>query len=112
MSEAVTLDYEQLVAAYWQSLTTVLRGFQAAPGFEFLETWVPDDDHTMSVLGIIGAANDAGLMGLRITVGSEVLRTLDLPGLTERAGQVGHLRIERWKAGGAELQMSFQGSQA
>ena len=108
MSVAVTLDYEQLVAAYWQSLTTVLRGFQAAPGFEFLEMWVPDDDHTMSVLGIMRAAKDAGLTGLRITVGPEILRALDLPGLTERAGQAGCLRVERRDAGGAELQVSFQ----
>lgn len=99
--------YEALVSAYATSLTTVLRGFKSAEAFEFLETWVPDDDPGRSIFGIIEAAKDAGLPSLVIGVTQETLQGLDVARLSEQTGRIGQLHVER-NGPGADLKVSFQ----
>jgi hypothetical protein len=103
---APTVDYEQVVSGYEQSLTTVLRGFKAAERFEFLETWVPDDDAGQSIFGILEAAKDYGLRSLVVAIGQATLRTLDLSRLRAMIEPLGQVRIER-TAHGAELAAVF-----
>jgi len=81
------VDYDQLVSAYKESLTTVLRGFR--PPAELLETWVPDEDDAKSILNIIEAAEGAGLAGISIRVSTYKFGRLDLPSLQEAAGRRG-----------------------
>ena len=91
MSSEILINYEKLVADYLQSLATVLRGFNSALGYKFLETWVPDDNETVSILNILEAAHDAGLERISIHLGPATLGKLDLDRLAElvsRTGQV------------------------
>ena len=60
------IDYDALLAAYRESLVTVLRGFSAGPAF--LEAWVPDEDPVRSVVSVVEAAREAGLAGLELDV--------------------------------------------
>ncbi len=87
MESHLTIDYDQLVGAYKESLTTVLRGFRSPA--ELLETWVPDEDDAKSILNIIEAAEGAGLAGVSIRVSTCTLRRLDLTSLQEAAGRRG-----------------------
>lgn len=89
---SVRVEYEPLVAAYWHSLTTVLRGFQAAPGFEFLETWVPDDDPTASILNIIQLAKEHGLTRITIAIDAATQRAVRLPQLTVAVSEFGAMQ--------------------
>src|SRR5437016_6156052 len=88
MTDRSTIDYEKLVAAYWDNLTTVLRGFSAAE-FEFLETWVPDDDDATNILSIIEAAAEARLPGLSLYLGAATLQNLDLATLQNTSAELG-----------------------
>ena len=59
MDPVVSIDYDELLAAYWKSLTTKLRGFNA--GADFLGYWVPEDDTVASLLGLVEAALAGGV---------------------------------------------------
>ncbi len=88
------VDYERLVAAYQESLTTVLRGFRPDAELEFLETWVHEEDHVKSLLNIAEAAECAGLSGVSIAIGPATLRTLELSRLQEAVARMGEVSIE------------------
>ena len=88
------VQYEALVSAYQKSLTTVLRGFRSTEEFEFLETWVHEDDDASSILNIVEAAKDAQLTAVHILIGQETLRTLDLLRLDDRARQLGEVTTQ------------------
>jgi len=112
MSQAwVTLDYDALVQEYWQSLTTVLRGFQSAPGVEFLEAWVPDDDHIKSLVTIIEAAKERGVEAVTIRLGPDTVRALDAARLNAKAATFGIVRLEV-QEGALTLQVIFQNASA
>lgn len=96
--------YEELVAAYQESLTTVLRGFRSGP--EFLETWVPDEDDVKSLLNILDAAQDAGLDEISIHIGPKTLRTLKFPRLERLIAGIGKLRREV-NGEGIDLHVAF-----
>jgi hypothetical protein len=107
MESHLTVDYDELVSAYKESLTTVLRGFR--PPAELLETWVPDEDDAKSILNIIEAAEGAGLTGITIRVGTGTFRRLDLTGLQEAAGWRG--KVDTAASGDAILlNVSFAGT--
>ncbi|MCO5144088.1 MAG: hypothetical protein M9962_13440 [Oligoflexia bacterium] len=53
-----TINYEQLLHDYNEGLNTRLRGFR--PAEEFLDIWVPDNDHYKSILNLFEAAESAG----------------------------------------------------
>jgi hypothetical protein len=94
MSTGPIIDYEKLVESYWENLTTVLRGFGPAEGFEFLETWVPDDDAVMNIMNIIDAAKEAGLPNVSFYFGANTLQTLELPRLQEMSAEMGGVQAE------------------
>ena len=92
MSSTAVIDYEQLVRAYRESLTTVLRGFSA--GADFLDMWVPDDDHHKSILNLIESAESAGVEQVSIRVGAETLKGLDLGKLERMTAQLATIRAK------------------
>jgi len=87
-----TVDYEELVRSYRDSLTTVLRGFTA--GADFLDIWVPDDDHHKSILNLVESAESAGLDGVSIRIGADTLRGLDLAKLEVMIGKLATVRAQ------------------
>jgi hypothetical protein len=107
MKSHLTVDYDQLVSAYQESLTTVLRGFR--PPAELLETWVPDEDDAKSILNIMEAAEGAGLAGISIYIGPSTFRRLDLQSLHEVVGRRGKVYTEA-SGEGSLLHISFAGS--
>jgi hypothetical protein len=94
MGSPLRIDYEQLVGTYLEGLTTVLRGFNAAEGIEFLDSWVPDDDALMGIQSIVEAARDSGMGELLIHVGPDTLQTVELSRLRELASRVGTVHVE------------------
>ncbi len=85
------VDYEDLVRAYRASLATVLRGFKAGP--DFLDLWVPDDDHHKSILNLVESAESAGLNGVSIYVGADTLAGLNLAQLEKMIGSIARVRV-------------------
>jgi hypothetical protein len=86
------VDYDELVRSYHGSLTTVLRGFTA--GEEFLDTWVPDDDHHKSILNLVESGESAGLDGVIISIGATTRRSLDLAKLQLMIEPIGTVRTQ------------------
>jgi hypothetical protein len=64
----VSLDLDRLVREYWENLNVTLRGFHPAEEFDFLQSWVPSDDPTESVLDLVELASAGGLDRLTIEV--------------------------------------------
>ncbi|MBI4405541.1 MAG: hypothetical protein HY537_15370 [Deltaproteobacteria bacterium] len=86
------LDYEALVKAYYQNLHTTLRNFRAGP--PFLESWVHDEDHNRSILGIFEAAASAGVHTLTVKVGTSLAAQLDQPWLKENLAAFGNVHMQ------------------
>ena len=102
-----TVDYEKLVEAYKESLTTDLRGFR--PPADFLETWAHDEDDVNSILNILEAAESGGEKDISIYLGSSTLCCLDLSRLRELAAIMGTVETEV-NGEGINLNVSFTGS--
>jgi hypothetical protein len=74
-----------------------------------LETWVPDEDDSKSILNIIEAAEGAGLAEISIRVGTCTFNRLDLKSLQEAAGRRG--KVDTVTSGDAILlHVSFAGT--
>jgi hypothetical protein len=86
------IDYENLVEAYRQSLTSVLRAFRPGEFKDaFLETWVPDEDDVKSLRGIFEAAAAAQMPRLAVRIGGSILRRAppaSIEAMAERFGAV------------------------
>jgi hypothetical protein len=85
------LKYDELVAAYYENLNENLRHFRGGPGF--LETWVHDEDHGRSLLGIIDLAHGEGIAELQIELNPEVASGLDLEWLRKEISGMGALQL-------------------
>lgn len=88
------IEYESVVSAYIENLSTTLRGFVPAEGLAFLETWVPDEDPLPSILGIFEAASQAGIPGVTVRVQSQTLAASDVPSLASKAAAWGEPRFQ------------------
>jgi hypothetical protein len=84
------LNYDALVATYWDDLTTQLRGFR--PAAEFLDLWVPDEDHVKSIINMLEAAQSAGQPDLALYIEKDTVSAMDLAALIEAAGAYGDVR--------------------
>ena len=94
MGTHVTVNYESLVAAYQESLTTVLRGFRPAAGMDFLETWVHEEDAVNSILNIVEAAKDSGLTQVSIEIGPGTAKALDVQQLRKLIAHLGTAHLQ------------------
>ncbi|MGO9936956.1 MAG: hypothetical protein ACLPH3_04735 [Terracidiphilus sp.] len=89
MNPDPVIDYESAVAAYMENLSTVLRGFRPAEDLHFLETWVPDEDPLLSILGIFDSAKGAGIPAVTVRVGSKTMASLDLAAIESASSSLG-----------------------
>ncbi|MCZ7644135.1 MAG: hypothetical protein M5U26_02455 [Planctomycetota bacterium] len=94
MASPVRIEYEPLVASYWDNLTTQLRGFKPAEEHAFLSTWVHEEDDADSILNIAECAKDAGIAALTIRLGKATLVKLDLERLTRCASELGTVHAQ------------------
>ncbi|MBI4063328.1 MAG: hypothetical protein HY401_03385 [Elusimicrobia bacterium] len=103
----VILNYDELVKGYWEGLNTQLRKFST--GYEFLDLWVPDSDHTSSIFNIIDAASSHGLNSFSINVtNAEVAQSLDVEELKKAAGAGGQVAISHEKGGGLLIAVTIE----
>lgn len=97
------LNYDQLVDSYYENLNTTLRKF--SPGPEYLDSWVHDEDHNRSILGIFESA-EAYLPELAIEVSQKVAPTINKAWLQETLNKFGNVKVSE-KNGGLEVRMTF-----
>lgn len=103
------VQYEDLLTSYHHSLTTKLRGFRSTEEFEFLETWVPDDEDARSILNLIEAAKDAHLIAVSIVLRQDTQQRLPWELLVKEARQFGEV-VSRQVGSHCELTVSFAGA--
>jgi hypothetical protein len=90
------LDYEQLVAQYQHDLLHLLRGHSSV---DYLEMWVPDEDHVKSLVNMAEAAQSSELDRLVVDLGEAIAKELDRAKLLQLLGDVGTATLEPIDAG-------------
>jgi len=95
--DKITLNYEEMVAAYWDSLNTVLRGFNAQG--EFLDLWVPDEDGVSSILNLVEAVQETGYNQMELDLTTETAQEIDLARLQEELVALGTVNLESTATG-------------
>ena len=93
MDPVVSIDYDELLAAYWKSLTTKLRGFNA--GADFLGYWVPEDDTGASLLGLVEAASQADVDSISVRVSPQTASKFDTSQLERQAAAYGLVNLNQ-----------------
>jgi hypothetical protein len=101
------LNYEELVTSYWESLTTVLRGFVPTEAYPFLETWIHDEDDVASILNILEAAATGGIDRVSLRLGRASLARVDIERLLHETGKLGVVSWEQTEEG-AELEIALR----
>lgn len=86
------LNYQELVAGYYDNLNNNLRNFKGGPGF--LETWVHDEDHNRSLLEILDLAHSHGINTLNIRLPATVKSAVNLDWLRRNASEYGSLELK------------------
>jgi len=102
--DSVRVDLDVLVRDYLNNLNVTLRAFNAAEGMDFLSTFVPSDDPTLSLMDLVDLAREADLGRISIAVSPETLAKLDVQKV--RSG-VGNWR-QRQIADKTELEFVFK----
>jgi hypothetical protein len=105
MPQVSALDYEQLVAQYQHDLSHLLRGHHS---LDFLEIWVPDENHVKSLLNMVEAAQSFGCDRLVVKIGAAIVRDLDAAVLLALLGSFGAATFESAE-GGVQLEVSGMG---
>jgi dTDP-4-amino-4,6-dideoxygalactose transaminase len=73
------LDLDALTQEYIENLNVTLRGFKAAESFDFLQSWVPSDDPTDSLLDLVDLAREGSLGSLTVVLSSQTEGRVDWP---------------------------------
>jgi len=97
MGAKIVIDYDKLVADYWQNLTTILRGFNPSEEFEFLEMWVPNDDVTNSLIEMVEAAEMYNVPELTIIISEKTQKELDISKFSEIITKTGNINVSSLK---------------
>ena len=95
MNSTIRLNYEATVADYWNRLTNVLRGFTASDDLRFLDTWVPHEEPSENILGILEAAAEGKVGCLELELSIETASRLKLNELEPKVKSFGRLHVER-----------------
>jgi len=103
------LNYDELVESYYRNLHTTLRNF--TPGPEFLESWVHDENHNRSIVGLFEAAEDGGIEELELEVGPQLADALDREWIKSNLSGYGEFQLTP-KDDGLRLNLAFKGKQA
>lgn len=104
MSTTSQLNYSALVKDYNDSLNTKLRGFR--PAADFLEMWVPDADHSKSLLNMFEAAEMGGVSEFSIVIDANIVKDIDLEQLAVQAASVVKLTFQNYE-GNKLIQVSL-----
>tara|TARA_Y100001954_G_C15733625_1_gene564582 strand:- start:41 stop:1141 length:1101 start_codon:yes stop_codon:yes gene_type:complete len=91
------IEYDNLVKDYNESINNILRGFK--PKFDFLEMWVPDSDHSKSILNLFDAGLMAGEDKISLLINSKSLEKIDYQMIKEEVQKMGTLNIRAHKKG-------------
>lgn len=104
------LDYDLLAKEYVENLHTTLRNF--TPGPDFLETWVYEENHNSSVLGILESADEADLAEVKIKISRAIVDEMDLETLKAESKYMPRLTlaIDDQGANGVVITGTFQAS--
>lgn len=86
------LDYVTLVSQYEDRLTSMERGFQM--DHDFLDLWVPDENHNKSLYYLFESAALRNQKGLSLVLTPEVIASIDGAGLVESLKGLGSVSIE------------------
>ena len=97
MSSTSQLNYSALLKDYNDSLNTKLRGFR--PAADFLEMWVPDADHSKSLLNMFEAAEMGGVSDFSIVIDANMAKEIDLEQLAVQAASVVKLSFQNFEEG-------------
>lgn len=89
------LKYEELVKSHWERLNSKLRMFSEDAGPEFLDTWVPDEDHTISIFGIFEAAANVNVTDLAVVIKPETAKGVNPAALKEKLAILGEMGISQ-----------------
>jgi hypothetical protein len=100
---ARVIDYERLIAGYWDRLATILREFRPADECEFLDAWVPDDDDHRSIVSIVEAAKTAGLPCITLCLGAQTVQKLNLDRLKTTLAWYGKLELWSFDSSGTSI---------
>lgn len=92
-SDFLQVDYAALVGEYEARLETVERGFRMEP--EFLEAWVPDEDHSRSLYYLFEAAAATGVPGLSVSLNPQLFSSLDHRDLLHSLQALGSVELGR-----------------
>lgn len=99
-----SLSYDDLVREYYENLHTTLRGFRAGP--EYLESWVHDENHHRSIVGLFEAAEEKGLEELHLRIGPELADGLDHKWLGDNLEEFGTVTFSS-DGQGLELRLRY-----
>jgi len=85
------IQYETLVERFAEGLLSSLRGHGV--GFDFLETWVPDEDPVKGILNMAESADAAGIAAIAVAVRPDTLPAARHDELRGRLADLGTARI-------------------
>ena len=92
------VNYEEAVSDFNQKLMTKLRSHGAEA--DYLEMWVPDEDHAKSILNMVEAAQAYGREGIVVQVAKSTLSSAQLDYLRIEVGKIGRVALDsegdRW----------------
>lgn len=97
------INYKELVTDYNESLVNVLRGFR--PKAAFVEMWVPDADHSKSIINLVEAAQIHGEDSFRISVANPIWKEINQNSLISEMKKMGSVEVQA-EADGAIIQVS------
>ena len=86
------LNYSDLVLSYEEALHNTLRNFKPVP--DFLDTWVPDENLSTSILGIVEAAGESNVAVVSVAMSRDQLKKLDCDYLRKETHKLGCLAID------------------
>ena len=86
------VDYDEIIEDYQNSIQTKLRGFK--PKHDFLEMWVHDEDHALSILNIVESAEINNISDLSIQVSEKIWKELDPVNLKSLIEELGTVQID------------------
>jgi hypothetical protein len=98
------ISYKDLIKDYYENLNTNLRNFKGGPGF--LESWVHDENHNRSIVGMIDLAIESDVLNLELVVDKAVISQIDLVFLQAQLKKAGTLTSAQ--AGPDEFILTFR----
>lgn len=91
------INYEEVVDDYNGKLLTKLRSHGSS--FDYLEMWVPDENHVKSILNMVEAAETYGKQDIQISILNDTLTSSELKLLVEEIQKIGNISVDSTDGG-------------